>query len=105
MFVLLFYFLEKMCRECFRRLAVCKCDKCDVIMCQGCFDKVIYFFFKRKNRRCFEIMEVIKGRKKYWNIFLNWKKALVTINENTQKILLNFLKQLKRKTLNLFHGI
>eukprot|EP00105_Crassostrea_gigas_P034958 XP_019919106.1 PREDICTED: RING finger protein 17 isoform X8 [Crassostrea gigas] len=31
---------EKMCRECFRRLAVCKCDKCDVIMCQGCFDKV-----------------------------------------------------------------
>lgn len=64
-------------------------------MCQGCFDKVIYIFFKRKNRRCFEIMEVIKGRKKYWNIFLNWKKALVSINENTQKILLNFLKQLK----------
>lgn len=38
----LFYFLEKMCRECFRRLAACKCDRCDVIMCQGCFDKVIY---------------------------------------------------------------
>ncbi|XP_056016210.1 RING finger protein 17-like isoform X2 [Ostrea edulis] len=31
---------EKMCRECFRRLAVCKCDKCDVIMCHGCFVKV-----------------------------------------------------------------
>lgn len=47
-FVLLFYFLEKMCRECFRRLAVCKCDKCDVIMCQGCFDKVIYIFKKKE---------------------------------------------------------
>nr|XP_022292973.1 RING finger protein 17-like isoform X3 [Crassostrea virginica] len=31
---------EKMCRECFRRLASCRCDKCDVIMCQGCFEKV-----------------------------------------------------------------
>lgn len=49
-------------------------------------------------------MEVIKGRKKYWNIFLNWKKALVTINENTQKILI-FFKKLKQKALNLFHGI
>ncbi|XP_062588317.1 E3 ubiquitin-protein ligase arc-1-like, partial [Saccostrea cucullata] len=31
---------EKMCRECFRRLAMCRCDKCDVIMCHGCFEKV-----------------------------------------------------------------
>lgn len=104
MFVLLFYFLEKMCRECFRRLAVCKCDKCDVIMCQGCFDKVMYFFLKRKKMFWNNGGNWVGGGR-HLNFFQNWKKNFVTRNENTQKVLLNFLKQLKQKTLNLFHGI
>lgn len=86
---------------------MCKCDKCDVIMCQGCFDKVIYFSLKRKKMfrnnggnwggggggETFEFFSKIE------------KKVFVTRNEKNQKVLLNFLKQLKRKTLNLFHGI
>ena len=39
--IIFFFLIEKMCRECFRRLASCRCDKCDVIMCQGCFEKVL----------------------------------------------------------------
>lgn len=60
----------------------------------------------------------LKWKKMFWNNGGNWggetfeffskiekKFLIVTRNENSQKVLLNFLKQLKQKTLNLFHGI
>ncbi|XP_071137588.1 RING finger protein 17-like isoform X1 [Mytilus edulis] len=32
--------VEKLCRECCRRLATCKCDRCDFILCKICFNQI-----------------------------------------------------------------
>ncbi|XP_033741542.1 LOW QUALITY PROTEIN: RING finger protein 17-like [Pecten maximus] len=31
---------DKLCRECLRKAATCRCEKCDFIMCMQCFDKI-----------------------------------------------------------------
>ncbi|XP_021370867.1 RING finger protein 17-like isoform X2 [Mizuhopecten yessoensis] len=31
---------DKYCRECMRKQATCRCEKCDFIMCMQCFDKI-----------------------------------------------------------------
>lgn len=31
---------EKLCRECCKKVATCRCDRCDFIMCKNCFNQV-----------------------------------------------------------------